>query len=233
MAVQGGKAMTISNELLILLMWIGLLVGLVFLGAHMGFVLGMVALGAGFIGWAGTGFLNLFPIRIWSVVTNYVLVAAPLFIFMGYMLERSGLGDDLFSGVEVLFGNFRGGMPITVILVTTMVAATTGIAAPGIIMSGVLALPPMIRRGYAKSIAIGVCAAGGTLGILIPPSIMLVFYAALSGLSLGKLFLGAFPAGFVLSALYIIYTALLCNLRPRWLLCAVRYHRLRFPGWRQ
>ncbi|MFC2012720.1 TRAP transporter large permease subunit [Chloroflexota bacterium] len=204
-----------SNELLIALMWIAVVVLLLSLGSHIGFVLGMIAVVAGLIGWGGTSFFYMFPIRIFALLENYVMVAVPLFVFMGFLLERSGLGEDLFGGVEYILGGFRGGMAITVIVVTTLVAACTGIVATGVIMAGVLALPSMLRRGYNKGLALGSVAAGGTLGILIPPSVNLVIYAALSATSVGKLFLGAFPSGFLLSGIYITYTALVANLRPK------------------
>lgn len=204
-----------SNELLIILMFVALLVGLIGLGAHLGFVLGTIAIIAGLIGWGGTAFFALFPIRIWAIMHNYVLVAVPLFVFMGYMLERSGFGEDLFGGVELFFGGFRGGMAIMVILITTVLAACTGIVATGVIMAGVLALPTMLRRGYSKALALGTVAAGGTLGILIPPSIMLVFYASQTGLSVGKLFLGAFGPGLTLSLLFMGYIAVITTIRPK------------------
>ena len=206
----------ISNEIVIALMFVALLTGLIGLGLHLGFILGAIAIIAGFIGWGGTEFLAIFPIRIWGLMHNYILVAVPLFVFMGYMLERSGFGEDLFGGVEIMFGGFRGGMAITTIAICTVLAATTGIVATGVIMAGVLALPSMLRRGYHKGLALGSIAAAGTLGILIPPSIMLVFYASQTGLSVGKLFLGAFGPGLTLSALFIGYVIVMTTIRPKW-----------------
>lgn len=220
-----------SAEVVAILMIVVLIVGLVVLGIHLGFWLSLVALLAGFIGWGGTDWLHLIPARIWGIMSNYVLVAIPLFVFMGYMLERSGIGEDLFGSGEFLFGKFRGGMAIMVIIVTTVIAACTGIVATGVVMAGVLAIPPMLRRGYDKGLALGSVAAGGTLGILIPPSTDLVLYAALAGLSVGKLFLGAFAPGFLLSGLFIIYIAIITAIRPK---IAPKYgevEEVELPGW--
>jgi len=204
-----------SNEVLIILMWVALIVGLIGLGTHLGFTLMGIAVLAGLIGWEGYTFLAMFPIRIFAIIHNYILVAIPLFVFMGFMLERAGFADDLFAGGELFMGRIRGGMAVMVVIITTILAACTGIVATGVIMAGVLALPPMLRRGYNKGLALGSIAAGGTLGILIPPSIMLIFYASQTGLSVGKLFLAAFPAGFLLSALFIIYIIIITAIRPR------------------
>jgi len=220
-----------SNELVIVLMFVTLVVGLIVLGVPLGYWLCLVALTAGFIGWGGTAFLHMIPTRIWGIMYNYILVAIPLFVFMGYMLERSGLGEDLFAGGEYLIGKIRGGMAIMVIMVTTVVAATTGIVATGVIMAGVLAVPPMLRRRYDKGLALGSVAAGGTLGILIPPSVMLVLYAALSGLSVGKLFLAAFPAGFILSGLFISYIAIITLIRPKMAPKYGEVEEVELPGW--
>lgn len=206
----------IPNEVLIVLMFVALLGGLIFLGAHLGFMLGLIAIVAGFIGWEGVAFLTIFPARIWGIMSNYVLVAVPLFVFMGYMLERSGFAEDLFAGVEIMFGRIRGGMAIVTIAICTILAATTGIVATGVILAGVLALPSMLRRGYNKGLALGSIAAAGTLGILIPPSVMLVFYASLAGISVGHLFLGAFGPGLLFSLLFVGYVLVITIIRPRW-----------------
>jgi len=205
-----------SNEILIIVMFAALLIGLIGFGLHLGFLLGAIAVITGLVGWGGTDFLGIFPLRIWAIMHNYVLVAVPLFVFMGYMLERSGFAEDLFGGVEIMFGGFRGGMAIVTIAICTILAATTGIVATGVIMAGVLALPSMLRRGYNKGLALGSIAAAGTLGILIPPSIMLVFYASQTGISVGKLFMGAFGPGLTLSALFIGYVILMTTIRPMW-----------------
>lgn len=220
-----------SNELVIGLMFVILVGGIIGLGVHLGYWLIVAALVGGFLGWGGTDWLYLVPPRIWGIMYNYILVAIPLFVFMGYILEKSGLGEDLFGGGEYLLGGLRGGMAVMVILVTTIVAATTGIVATGVIMAGVLALPPMLRRGYHKGLALGSIAAGGTLGILIPPSVMLIIYAGLSGLSVGKLFLAAFMPGLLLSSLYISYIVVITFMRPG---MAPRYGEvaeIELPGW--
>jgi tripartite ATP-independent transporter DctM subunit len=201
-----------SSEFLILLMFISMVLG-IFSGAHVAFVLGTVSIVFGFIGW-GPQCFEIFVIRIWGVMNNFVLVAIPLFVFMGFILERAGLAEDLYDSMEVLFGRLRGGLAIGTIAFSTIIATCTGIVATAVVTSGLLALPSMFKRGYQKEIAMGSVAAGGTLGILIPPSIMLIFYAGESGLSAGKLFLAAFGPGLLLSFLYMAYVGIRCFFNP-------------------
>ena len=201
-----------SSELLIALMFASLVIG-IFAGVHVAFVLGTVSIVFGLIGW-GPGCLSMFAIRIWGVMNNFVLVAIPLFVFMGFILERSGLAEDLYDSMEVLFGRLPGGLAIGTIAFATIIATCTGIVATAVVTAGLLALPSMFKRGYQKEIAMGSVAAGGTLGILIPPSIMLIFYAGESGLSAGKLFSAALGPGFLLSFLFMIYVGIRCYLNP-------------------
>lgn len=201
-----------SNEVLVILMFVSMVLG-IFSGAHIAFVLGTVSIVFGFIGW-GPECFDIFVLRVWGVMNNFVLVAIPVFIFMGHILERAGLAEDLYASMEVIFSRIRGGLAIGTVVFSTILAACTGIVASSVVIAGLLALPPMFKRNYDKGIAMGAVAAGGTLGILIPPSIMLIFYAGESGLSAGKLFLGAFGPGFLLAGLYIIYIAVRCFINP-------------------
>jgi len=141
------------------------------------------------------------------------------------------MGEDLFAGGEYLFGKLRGGMALMVVVITTLVACCTGIVATGVIMAGVLGLPPMLRRQYDKGLALGSVAAGGTLGILIPPSTDLIIYAALSGVSVGKLYLGAFAPGLILSGLYLTYIAIITLTRPRMAPKYGEVEEIELPGW--
>jgi tripartite ATP-independent transporter DctM subunit len=145
---------------------------------------------------------------------NYPLLAAPLFIFMGLMLERSGIAERLYNALYVWMGGLRGGLAIVTVLIGTIMAACVGIIAASITMLAVVALPSMVRRGYNRSLASGSICAGGTLGILIPPSIMLVLYGPMASLSVGRLFFGAVIPGFILSSLYISYIAIRSLLQP-------------------
>lgn len=195
------------------IMFGGILVGIL-LGYPLAIVLAGVAT---FVGLATLGLLpamEMFRLRTLDILSNYILLAAPLFIFMGMMVERSGAAERLYSGLYLWFGGFRGGLAIASVLLGTILAATVGVIAASVIAIGIIAVPSMLKRGYNKELITGSVCAGGTLGILIPPSIMLVFYGPMAQLSVGKLFMGAFPAGFVLSALYIGYIAIRCWLSP-------------------
>jgi tripartite ATP-independent transporter DctM subunit len=143
--------------------------------------------------------------RSWDVMHNWVLVALPMFIFMGVMLDRSGLAGDLMVNVSRLFGRVRGGLAVAVTLIGILLAASTGIIGASVVLLALLGLPTMLARGYSPSLAAGTICAVGTLGILIPPSIMLVLMAERLALSVGDLFLGAFLPGLLLGALYVAY----------------------------
>ena len=202
-----------SNELFIVIMFAALGIGLA-MGGYLGLVLGGIAVLVGFWGW-GTQVFMLFNYRIFQIMTSYVLVAVPLFIFMGCIMERSGLGEILFTGIEDLFGRIRGGLALGVIGISTLMAACTGIVPTAIVSAGVLGIPPMMRRNYSKVLIFGTIAAGGALGIIIPPSVMLIFYGSEAELSVGKLFAAAVIPGLCLSLGYFLFIAILCFLRPQ------------------
>lgn len=204
--------MELSNNILLTILFLGFLSGL-FLGIPVGFVLLGISVIVGFIGF-GTSFFSMMVLRIFETMHNYVLVSIILFIFMGIMLEKSGAGERLFSSMHVLFGRLKGGLAFATIIVSTIMAAATGIMGAPVIIMGLFALPEMLKRGYDKSLCCGTICAGGTLGILIPPSIMLVVYGPMAGISVGKLFLGAIGPGLLLSFLYCLYVLLLCHLKP-------------------
>jgi tripartite ATP-independent transporter DctM subunit len=167
----------------------------------------------GLIGF-GWSFFNLLPLRIWGVMTNVTLIAVPLFVFMGVMLERSGLAEELLDTMGLLFGRMRGGLAISVVVVGALLGASTGIVGATVVTMGLLAVPTMLRRGYNKELATGTVAASGTLGQIIPPSIVLVLIGDIVGVSVGDLFMGAVLPGLLLVTLYIIYILLAANLRP-------------------
>lgn len=159
--------------------------------------------------------LNVLPQRIFgSIMDNYTLVAVPFFIFMGAVLERSGMAEDLLQTMGRLFGSMRGGVAISVVLVGTLLAATTGVVGASVVTMAVLALPVMLKYGYDHGLAGGTVAASGTLGQVIPPSIILIILGDQMGANVGDLFLGAFLPGLVLSTLFILWIALLAWWKP-------------------
>ena len=166
--------------------------------------------------WVGWDFLNLLPMRIWGVMTNFTLVAVPLFIFMGVMLERSGIAGELLETMGGLFGRIKGGLAVSVVVVGALLGASTGIVGATVVTMGLLALPTMIRHGYRHELASGTIAASGTLGQIIPPSIVLVLLGDIIGVSVGDLFVGAVIPGLILVLLYVIYIMILSCLKPEY-----------------
>jgi len=159
--------------------------------------------------------LNILPQRIFgNIMDNYTLVAVPFFVFMGVMLEKSGLAEELLETMGILFGSLRGGLAISVVAVGALLAASTGVVGASVVTMGVLALPVMLKYNYSKPLATGVVAASGTLGQIIPPSIVLVILGDQLGVSVGDLFLGSFIPGFVLAGLFMVWVALVAVFRP-------------------
>mgnify|MGYP001034169287 CR=1 FL=1 len=158
--------------------------------------------------------LGMIVMRVFNLMSNWVLVAIPMFIYMGLMLDRSGIAEKMMDAMQKMFGKVRGGLAISVALIGIILAASTGIIGASVVLLGVLSLPIMLRQGYDKSLALGTVAASGTLGILIPPSIMLVIMADQLNLSVGDLFMGAVIPGLILGVLYIVYILLTGLIRP-------------------
>ena len=180
------------------------LFALLLLGYPVAFTIGALALVFGWIGF-GLEFFDLLPLRIWGIMTNFTVLAVPMFVFMGVMLERSGLAEDLLETMAILFGPLRGGLSISVVVVGALLAASTGIVGATTVTMGLLALPTMLRRRYSPEMAAGTVAASGTLGQIIPPSIVLVILGDIIGVPIGDLFLGAVLPGLVLVGLYLAY----------------------------
>lgn len=192
---------------------------LLFTGFPVAFILGGVGLAFAFIGMAMGEFqfifLKLLPSRIFGgIMENLILTAIPMFIFMGTMLERSGIARDLLNCLQVVLRRVPGGLALAVTLMGTILAATTGIIGASVIMMSLLALPVMIQRNYNHQLATGTIAASGTLGILIPPSIMLVIMADLLSRSVGNLFIAAVFPGLILAGLYVAYIVIRCGIQP-------------------
>ena len=171
------------------------------------------ALTFGMIGF-GWDFFNLLPLRIWGRMQNVTLAAVPLFVFMGVMLERSGLAEDLLDTMGLLFGRLKGGLAIAVVVVGALLGASTGIVGATVVTMGLLAVPTMLKRGYQKELATGTVSASGTLGQIIPPSIVLVLIGDIVGVSVGELFVGAVLPGLLLVGLFILYILVAAYLRP-------------------
>jgi len=199
------------------LMFIGLLV-FVFSGYPVAFSLAGTGLFFSIfgllLGYFDISFFNTLPERIFGVMSNYVLLAVPFFIFMGTLLEKSRLAEDLLTTIGMLFGSIRGGVAIAVVLVGTLLAAATGVVGASVVAMGLISLPVMLRYGYSKELASGVICASGTLGQIIPPSVVLVVLGDQLGVSVGDLFLGALFPGLLLSGMYIIYVLVVTILKP-------------------
>ena len=186
---------------------------LILIGYPIAFTIAGTALAFGLYAF-GLDFFNLLPLRVWGVMTNFTLTAVPLFVFMGVTLERSGLAEDLLETMGFVFGRIPGGIAIAVVVVGTLLAASTGIVGATVTTMGLIALPTMLRRGYQKELVTGVICASGTLGQIIPPSIVLVIVADILQISVGDIFLGAFIPGLILSGLYVLYVTGVCLFAP-------------------
>ncbi len=167
----------------------------------------------GLIGF-GWSFFDLLPLRIWGRMTNVTLIAVPLFVFMGVTLERSGLAEELLETMGILFGRLRGGLAMSVVVVGALLGASTGIVGATVVTMGLLAVPTMLRRGYQKELATGTVSASGTLGQIIPPSIVLVLIGDIVGVSVGDLFMGAVLPGLLLVGLFMLYIVIAAYFRP-------------------
>jgi len=191
---------------------------LIFSGYPVAFSLGgtslifaVIAIGMGILDWH---FLLAMPERIFGFMSNYTLLAAPFFIFMGTMLEKTRLAEDLLTTIGRLCGTVRGGLALAVVLVGTMLAAATGVIGASVVAMGMISLPVMMRYGYSKPLAAGVIAASGTLGQIIPPSIVLVVLGDQLGVSIGDLFIGALVPGLCLAGLYAVYVLAVSWIKP-------------------
>jgi len=210
------------NNLLAILMFVSF-IGLILTGFPVAWVLGGLSVVftaiaivmdidlGGAIG-VEKAYTSLSVNRVWAVMKNWVLVALPLFIFMGLMLERSGIASDLMTNLTRVFGRVRGGLAIAVTIIGILLAATTGIIGASVVLLALLGLPVMLKHGYRADLAAGTVCAVGTLGILIPPSIMLVLMADRLAMPVGDLFLGAMVPGLILGALYISYLLLVSRI---------------------
>ncbi|HEY9422642.1 MAG TPA: TRAP transporter large permease subunit [Thermoanaerobaculia bacterium] len=192
---------------------LALFVVFIMLGFPIAFTL--MALGFGFGYFAmGDIVFSLVVQRAYSVMTNDTLVAIPLFVFMGYIIERANILDRLFNAIQIAVGGLPGSLAVATLLTCAMFATATGIVGAVVTLMGLLAFPAMLRAGYDVRLASGVVCAGGCLGILIPPSVMLILYGATAGVSVPKLYAGALFPGLMLAGLYMVYVIVRCTLNP-------------------
>ncbi len=203
----------IGIELLTLIMFGSLLV-LLMAGLPLAFVTGGLACVFLFI-LGDERALNIVPSRIFPLMTNYQLSAIPLFIFMASMLERAGIINDMFDVIYKVLGGVKGGLAAATIIASTVLAAMVGVIGAAVVTMGIIALPAMLKRHYDPKIAMGSIMAGGTLGILIPPSILAIIYAVVAEQSVGELFIGAVIPGLLLSGMYVAYVVVRSYINPR------------------
>src|ERR1700760_1296607 len=176
-------------------------------------------------------FLQALPERVYGVMNNDTLLAIPFFTFMGLVLERSGMAEDLLDTIGQLFGTVRGGLAYAVIFVGALLAATTGVVAASVISMGLISLPIMLRYGYDRRFASGVIAASGTLAQIIPPSLVLIIMADQLGRSVGDMYAGAFIPGIALAGLYAVYAGGVAMFKPAWApALPIEARRLREPN---
>ncbi len=209
--------MTLDYEWLGPVMFAGALV-LLSLGYPVAFSLGGVAILFGIVG-ISLGvfdpiFLTAMPQRIFGIMANYTLLAIPYFIFMGSMLEKSGIAENLLETMGIVLGRLRGGLALAVVLVGALLAATTGVVAATVVAMGLISLPIMLRYGYNKQLATGVIAASGTLGQIIPPSVVLVVLGDQLGISVGDLFIGSLIPGLMMSGAFALHVLIVAFLKP-------------------
>ncbi|WP_083705022.1 TRAP transporter large permease subunit [Motiliproteus sp. MSK22-1] len=191
----------------------GCMLLLLIIGAPLTWALLSVGVGAAYFLWGPAG-LELLAISTFSSMDNFLLVALPMFIFMGLMLERSGITDALFDMINKLMGGAPGGLGMGTVIVCALIAAMAGVSGAATVSLGIIALPAMLKRGYDKKLATGTIMAGGALGFLIPPSVLMIIYAFLARESVGKLFAAGLMPGLMLAGIYILYIYIRAKLNP-------------------
>lgn len=184
------------------------------LGVPLAWTTGSLGLLFAFFMW-GPDSLSIVVFRIWDVMGSFSMIAIPLFVFMGNMLQKSGIANELFKALQVWIGRIRGGVAAATIILCTILAAMIGTVGADVTITGLIALPFMLKRGYDKHMALGSIVAGGALGVLIPPSIMFIVYGVTVGESIGKLFMGGVGPGFLFGGLYVGYILIKCYLNPK------------------
>ena len=202
-----------SIELITILLF-GALIVFLALGLPLAFVMGGVGVIGSYLLWGDRG-MYLIATQAYASMGKFTLLAIPLFIFMAMILERAGVADDLYTLMHRWMGPLAGGLAMGTVIICTIFAAMAGISGAATVSMGIIALPAMLSRGYDKSIAMGCISGGGALGILIPPSVPMILYATLTGISIGGLFAGGIMPGLLLAALFIIYIGIRCYFQPQ------------------
>lgn len=195
------------------LLIIAVMIGMMMLGVPLAWITMSLAVGCTLL-WLGPAGLPLVSSRVYGFVNEYIFVAVPLFVLMACILERSGVAQDLYDAMRLFAGRLPGGVAVQTTLVAMVMAAMTGIIGGEIVLLGLIALPQMLRLGYDRKLAIGIICAGGSLGTMIPPSVVLIVYGLTAGVSIGDLFLAAVVPGVILGLLYIAYVIIRCVMNP-------------------
>lgn len=190
-----------------------MMVALLLIGMPLGFLTGLVAMFFT-LGWFGPNAVGMIGTRVFSFVTEYSLVAIPMFVLMASLLDKTGVARDLYNAMRLVAGRLKGGVGVQTVIVAALLAAMSGIIGGETVLLGMLALPQMLRLGYNKNLAIGTVVAGGSLGTMIPPSIVLIMYGMTSNVSIGDLFTAAVVPGLILVSMYILYIMIRCYLNP-------------------
>lgn len=204
---------TLSAEMSTVIMFVTMFIG-IFSGYPLAFVLAGVGTLFGLYLF-GPNYINTLTMSFFNVMQNYVLLAIPLFVFMGNIMQDSGAGKKIYDGLYVILGNLKGGLLLTTNALATLFGACTGVVGASVTTIGTLSLPAMMEKGYDEKLEAGMIMAGGCLGVLIPPSIMIVVYGPIAGVSVGKLFMSVMTAGLVLSTFYMIYGYVRCRINPK------------------
>jgi tripartite ATP-independent transporter DctM subunit len=202
----------VTGEMLVVVMFLICILAII-MGVQVAFALAGSAVLIGIIG-LGPSIFNIYVIMTFSVLTTYPLIAVGLFIFMGSLLESSGITEKLYDALHVALGQFKGGLAVTTMIICIFFGACTGVIGASIVTMGLVALPGMLRKGYKKTLAAGTVMAGGCLGMIIPPSIMLILYGSVAGASIPKLFAGSLLPGVLLGLVYIVFIVILCLVKP-------------------
>lgn len=189
------------------------MLALMAMGSPLAWALTISGVGSAFVLW-GPGGLDLLVSSTFSAMDNFLLVALPMFIFMGLVLQRSGITDDLFEMIHKLMGGVPGGLGVGTVIICALIAAMAGVSGAATVSLGIIALPAMLKRGYDKRLVTGTIMAGGALGFLIPPSVLMIIYAFLSRDSVGKLFAAGLMPGLMLAGIYILYVLVRCRINP-------------------
>ncbi|MDO6704851.1 TRAP transporter large permease subunit [Photobacterium sp. 1_MG-2023] len=195
------------------LLMLGLMIALLLTGMQLAFVTGLVAL-IFTLGWFGPDALPLVTSRMYSFVDGYIFLAVPMFVLMAALLDRSGIARDLFDAMKSVGRRIRGGVAVQALLVAVVLASMSGVIGGETVLLGILALPQMLRLGYDRKLAIGTTCAGGALGTMLPPSIVLIIYGLTASVSIGDLFKAAFLPALLLALMYIGYVLIRCKMNP-------------------